>query len=434
MRFMGITPETSALLPQFWKVVQPILPTVLDEFYRHVGAVPALSKLVGNDAPRLKAAQTSHWERLFSGRFDDAYFAGSRTIGLMHNKIGLEPRWYIGGYNFVLSRLTALAVHKNRWSPSKASAIITAVNCAVMLDMDIAISVYQEAMIEDRARRGKRLDELMQDFEAKASGMVGQVATAASQLQATAKTMTGIAGEATHQSASVAAAAEEASVSVQTVAASAEELSGSIAEISRQVAHSAQIASKAVADAERTDRIVNALAEGAQKIGDVVSLINNIAGQTNLLALNATIEAARAGDAGKGFAVVATEVKSLASQTARATEDIAQQINHIQSATKEAVTAIQGIAATIGEVNSIAATIAAAVEEQGAATQEIARSVQQAASGTSEVGSTIAKVSQGANETGAAAGQVLEATGSLSTQAEALRTEVTTFLANIKAA
>jgi methyl-accepting chemotaxis protein len=218
------------------------------------------------------------------------------------------------------------------------------------------------------------------------------------------------------------------------VAAAAEELSSSITEISRQVAQSARVAGRALEDARRTDAVVQALADNAQKIGEVVGLISNIAGQTNLLALNATIEAARAGDAGKGFAVVASEVKSLATQTAKATEDISRQISQIQTATKEAVISIQGIGTTIGEISEIAAAIAAAVEQQGAATKEIARNVQQAASGTQEVSANIVGVSQGANETGAAANQVLGAAGELSRQAEQLRTEVGHYISGVNAA
>lgn len=221
---------------------------------------------------------------------------------------------------------------------------------------------------------------------------------------------------------------------MQTVASAAEELHSSIAEIARQVAQSSAIAGKAVDDARRTDTIVKTLASGAQRIGDVVGLINSIAGQTNLLALNATIEAARAGDAGKGFAVVASEVKSLANQTAKATEDISKQISEIQSATGEAVQAIESIAGTIEELSTIASSIASAVEEQGNATQEIARNVQEAASGTQHVSANIAGVSEGARETGAAAGRVLDAAGNLSSQAEQLRGDVRTFISDVKAA
>ena len=200
------------------------------------------------------------------------------------------------------------------------------------------------------------------------------------------------------------------------------------------MSQSAEIAGKAVTDAERTNVQVQGLAEAAQKIGEVVQLITDIASQTNLLALNATIEAARAGDAGKGFAVVASEVKNLANETAKATEEITAQIGAIQQATQDAVVAIQTISGTIGQINEIATTIASAVEEQGAATQEIARNVQQAAAGTQEVSSNIAGVTQAAGETGSAAGQMLSASGELSHQGEALRGEVDRFLATIRAA
>ncbi len=296
------------------------------------------------------------------------------------------------------------------------------------------LAAEQEAERTAKTERTARIDTLTQRFEATAASLVGQVSSAATELQATAQAMTGTAGQATQQATNVAAAAGEASANVQTVAAAAEELAASIAEISRQVAQSAAVAAKALDDANRTDGVVRALADSAQKIGEVVGLINNIAGQTNLLALNATIEAARAGDAGKGFAVVASEVKSLANQTAKATDDISRQITQIQSATKEAVNSIQGIGQTIAEISQIAAAIAAAVEEQGAATQEIARNVQQAAAGTRDVSSNIVGVSQGANDTGVSATQVLGAAEELSRQAEQLRSEVGHYIAGVKAA
>ena len=296
------------------------------------------------------------------------------------------------------------------------------------------LAAAQEAEQALKEERSARLDELTKGFEVRVGSLVTQVASAATQLQTTARSMTGTATETTQQAANVAAAAEEASVNVQTVASSAEELTASIGEISRQVAQSAKIAGKAVEDAKRTDAVVRALADGAQKIGEVVGLINNIAGQTNLLALNATIEAARAGDAGKGFAVVASEVKSLATQTAKATEDIGRQIAQIQASTKEAVASIQGIGTTIGEVSEITAAIAAAVEEQGAATQEIARNVQQASAGTLAVTTNIVGVGQGANNTGAAATEVLSAAGALSRQAEELHGEVSQFISMVKMA
>ncbi len=221
---------------------------------------------------------------------------------------------------------------------------------------------------------------------------------------------------------------------MQTVASAATELTSSIGEIARQVAHSAMISDRGVADARRTDAIVRELADGAQKIGDIVTLITGIAGQTNLLALNATIEAARAGDAGKGFAVVASEVKGLAEQTTKATHEIAQQITTIQSATKQAVEAIDAITSTIKEISSVSTTIATAVDQQGAATAEIARNVQQTAVSAQQITSNIGGVSQAVNATGTAADEVLGAASELSRQAEQLAGQVNTFLAGVRAA
>ena len=287
-----------------------------------------------------------------------------------------------------------------------------------------------EAAATQRATLNRTADA----FEAKVGTLVATLSSDAAKLQATAQSMSGTALQTNQKATTVAAAAQDANVSVQTVAAAAEELSASIHEISRQVAQSAKITGQAVEDARRTDTIVRALSDCAQKIGAVVQLISGIAAQTNLLALNATIEAARAGDHGKGFAVVAGEVKSLAAQTANATEEIGAQITQIQIATGEAVKAIEAIGATIGEVNVIASNIAAAVEEQGAATAEIARSVQQTAASTQEVTTTIGGVNQAANDTGTAAGQVLGAASGLSKQAEQLTSEVTSFVAGVRAA
>jgi methyl-accepting chemotaxis protein len=271
-------------------------------------------------------------------------------------------------------------------------------------------------------------------FDASVGRLVGLMASGSNELEATAQSMTGTAERTNHQATVVGTAAAEASARVQTVATAAEELSSSISEISRQVAQSANIASRAVDNARRTDTIVRALADGAHQIEHVAELISSIAGQTNLLALNATIEAARAGEAGRGFAVVAAVVKSLASQTAEATKEIGTRITQIQGATTEAVEAIQGITATIEEVSAIATSIGSAIEEQGAATAEIARSVTQTAQATQDVTTNIGGVSAAATETGSAAGLVLAAASNLSKQAEQLSGEVNTFLAGVRAA
>lgn len=283
-------------------------------------------------------------------------------------------------------------------------------------------------------QRAVALDRLIRDFEAGTTALVGQLASAATELQATAGAMQGTAEDTSRRVSAVTTAAEQANARVNTVSTAAEELSSSIHEIGRQVAQSASITARAVEDARHTDGIVRALAEAADRIGQVVGLISNIAGQTNLLALNATIEAARAGDAGKGFAVVASEVKSLAAQTARATDEIGAQISRIQAETNGAVTAIAKIVTTIIELGGIANAIAAAVEEQGAATAEIARNTQHTSAATQEVTSNIGAVNRAASDTGAASAQVLVAATDLSRQSEQLTRQVGSFIANIRAA
>jgi methyl-accepting chemotaxis protein len=290
----------------------------------------------------------------------------------------------------------------------------------------------QEQRAAEEKRRG--MHELAERFESSVGGIVKMIAAAATEMRSTAESMSATAEETSRQSTAVAAASEQASTNVQTVASAAEELSSSITEIGRRVSESSNISGCAVEEATRTNAEVKGLAEAAHKVGNIVQLINDIASQTNLLALNATIEAARAGEAGKGFAVVASEVKSLANQTAKATEEIAGQIQAMQNATTAAVGAIDGISGTITKINGIATAIASAVEEQGAATQEIARNVQQAAAGTSEVSSNIAGVTQAASQTGAASAQVLSTASELAKQSEILRAEVDKFLNNIRAA
>ena len=290
--------------------------------------------------------------------------------------------------------------------------------------------------VERRAAEAKEhaMAELAESFEVKVGHLVEVLSSAATELEATAQSMSATAAETGEQSTVVAAAIDETAANVETVAAATEQLSASIQEIGRQVVQSAGIASRAVEDARRTDGTVQALSDGARKVGEVVGLIHQIAAQTNLLALNATIEAARAGEAGKGFAVVASEVKSLATQTARATEEIASQIGRMQETTAEAVAAIRAIGGVIGEISGIAAAVAAAVEQQRSATADIARNIQGAARSTQEVSTSVASVRQAAAETGSAASDVLGAASGLSRNAEQLNTEVSAFLAGIRAA
>jgi len=310
-----------------------------------------------------------------------------------------------------------------------------------------ALQVFKEALIAKRAadeaasrdaeakiERGRRVDAITREFESLIGEVVQTVSSASTQLESSATTLSATAGRSQELATAVASASEEAFTNVQSVASATEELSSSVNEISRQVQESARMASEAVGQARSTTDRVSELSKAATRIGDVVELINTIAGQTNLLALNATIEAARAGEAGRGFAVVASEVKALAEQTAKATGEIGQQISGIQAATQESVGAIKEISGTIERLSEISSTIAAAVEEQGAATQEISRNVQQAAQGTQQVSSNITDVQRGATETGSASTQVLSAAKSLSSDSSRLKSEVSKFLTGVRAA
>jgi methyl-accepting chemotaxis protein len=349
-----------------------------------------------------------------------------------------------------LSRpLTAITAVMNRLSSGDTEVAIPGSERRDELgSMAVAVDVFRRNMIEagtlreaqetDKARAGlekQALQRQMADrFEADVKGVVGAVAKATEDMQRIAGEITTSVRGTSERAAAAAAASEEASTSVGTVAAASEELASSVTEIGRQVTHSSRVADDAVVKAAETTEMVGSLAAAADKIGDVLRLISAIASQTNLLALNATIEAARAGEAGRGFAVVASEVKELASQTAKATDEIAGQVTAIQSATGNCVTAIGGISDTIREISGIAATIAAAVEEQGSATREIARSVQQASAGTSEVSANVAGASQAADQSRALAGNVLVASGELGQHASALLESVDTFLAGLRGA
>jgi methyl-accepting chemotaxis protein len=355
--------------------------------------------------------------------------------------------WQIG--RTIVVPLKSLGVSMQKLAAGDtASSIVGLDRSDEIGGMAAAVQVFKDNMI--RANRLADEQEQFKDvasvaqkhamnqtadaFQAKVGGLVSVLSEAAAALETTAGTMSGTAAQANLKASTVASAASAASKGVVMVATAAEELTTSISQISRQVAQSAMITGQAVVNAQRTDGIVQALALGAERIEDVVGLITNIAGQTNLLALNATIEAARAGDAGKGFAVVASEVKSLATQTAKATEAIRTQIAQIQSATKEAVDAIRTITTTIEEVSAIAISISAAVEEQSVATGEIARNVQETMEAAQAVTANISGVGAAATETGRAAGEVLGSAKNLSRQADQLTNEVSSFIAEVRAA
>ena len=361
--------------------------------------------------------------------------------------IALVIGWYYVGGG-VVRRLVGLQNSMKSVAAGELTTEIATGGSDEIADMAAALQVFKGNMLESnrlraersetemraRTQRSAEMRKLADEFEAAVGEIVRTVSTASTELEASAITLTKTAEQTGQLSGRVEAASEEASSNVKSVAAATDEMAASIGEISRQVQESNRIAGEAVNQAEATDARINELSKAALRIGDVVNLITTIAEQTNLLALNATIEAARAGDSGRGFAVVAQEVKALAAQTARATNEISSQIAGMQLATQDSVVAIKQIGTTIGRISEIAATIATSVEQQGGATQEIARNVEQAARGTSEVATNIVDVNKGARETGSASAQVLSSAQSLSGESNRLKLEVGKFLDTVRSA
>ena len=435
LSFMRIDKSTQSLLIELKPVVETHLKSVLEEFYVHLGSYPAMMKMFPNNQIIKHASdrQFQHWMTILTGKFDSEYVDSVQKIGLTHARIGLEPRWYIAGYNFIIARiLPKIATHvlksrlKGNAASDKLEKLQSAFISAAMLDIDFAVSVYLDQTQSDDKKA--MMLGLSEAFERNVGGVVDALASASVELELTARSMSTIAEQTSSRSISVSAAMEEATTNVSSVAHSADDMGKAISEISKQATHASTIAASAVSTAETTNQTMDDLSRSAEKVGAVVSMIADIAAQTNLLALNATIESARAGEAGKGFAVVASEVKSLATQTAKATEDITTQIQGIQAIAKQSVIAISQIRKTIAEINEVSLAINAAVEEQASSTREIARNTHEAAEGTREVSSHIVNVQQGAAETGAAASQVVSASSELGKQADHLRNEVSKFL------
>ncbi len=434
LKFLRVNSLTKPCLMEAWPIIQPHLRSILDEFYDHLKAFPQISHMFASDTmiEHLKKAQSAHWGTLFKGDFDETYMKGVMAVGNTHARIGLEPRWYIGGYALIMNRLLSVIDAKFKRNSKKREAIRTAVNKAVFMDMDLSISVYQELVKIQLLEREHKLDGLISQFDGVINRSMVDVSAALQQVEGSADEVASVAQETNSRAATVAAAAEEANANSNAVAAATEQLSASIDEITARVADANTVAQNAVMQSQSVQEAMHTLNEAGDRIGAVAKLIQDIASQTNLLALNATIEAARAGEAGKGFAVVAGEVKTLANQTAKATEDITGQITEIQSASQMSSEAINTVVQIINSLGEDTTAISAAIEEQSAATREIARNVGEAVQGTQDVSSNIVMVSSNADRTGELSEETRQAVDRLSATSHTMQVEIENFLRDVR--
>src|SRR5258708_662948 len=414
------------------------LPGILARFYdkvRHYD--PACGIFKDGAMQEAIRMQLQHWDLIGGGDFGLAYMSSIARFCEFNQRAGVAPQWYVGCRLMFIANGLMKAVETEVQVPNsgraaqaardKKALMLDAIAKANMLDTENVVAVYFGS---NRQARKDAITQASERFRA----IITTLSAASSELEGTARSLSDNAGNTTRLANVVANASEDASNNVQSVASATEELASSVREISAQVQQSSRIALSAVKQADETDARINALSQAANRIGDVIKLITSVAEQTNLLALNATIEAARAGEAGRGFAVVAQEVKALAAQTAKATDEIGIQIAGMQTATQEAVGSIKMISSTIGKISEITTAISAAIEEQGAATQEISGNIQRTAAGTSQVAGTIAEVSHGANQTGAASSQLLSSAKQLSDSTTSLQAEIDGFLKSIAAA
>ena len=421
-------------LRELWPVIEPVLSPSIDEHFVQSARLPHVAAIYAKHHDEIQKLEADHFRALLNGNFDVGYHETCRRTAERGNALGLETRGRMLAGMILLTHVFGAIAARHRFSGAAVAERANSVLRAIMFDIATTstLALRAKESVDDARRRA--IDEAIGEFDETIGGVIAAINESSGSLTATSSIMQEMAGDTLRRMASASAASAETAQSVDATVNATEELSESIREIGQQTARGLDMARSAVADTERTNKTIRSLDEAAERIGSVVGLISKIAAQTNLLALNATIEAARAGESGKGFAVVAAEVKALANQTSRATEDISRHVAAIQEATKGAVGEIASIARSIQELTAVSTSIASAVEQQGATTQEIAASVQTAAGNTAQASAEIKSVEQAAGRSASAVGEISGWTARLSSRAQDLETKVARFFTRVRAA
>jgi methyl-accepting chemotaxis protein len=422
------------MLAEAWPLLAPHLEKAIDEVIVAVRVLPRISEMVAQNVEFFKRLQLAHFRALLGGKLDRDYAESCRHTVHQEAAMGMDGRIHSTAGSYILKAALEALAHKYQFSAATVVAYGTIISKVIAFDVSNAMTLHRQTAEEFMAARRTAIDEAIADFAGAIGEVVSAIKETSESLTATCATLNEVADDTRNRMASASTASAETAHRIDATVAATEQLSGSIQEIGQQATRGLSMAQSAVDDAERTQDVIRSLDNAADRIGSVVGAISSIAAQTNLLALNATIEAARAGDAGKGFAVVAAEVKTLANQTSRATEDISKQVGAIQLATKRSVEEISSIARAINELTGVSTSIASAVQEQSATTGSIAESVHNAAGYTAQASTEVDSVAQAVTRSAAAVGDITSWTAKLSSRAHDLETKVATFFSRVRAA